>query len=203
MAKKPIVGVDIGHDRLKLAVTSGNRVLQTASAAMPKNLVQEGKIISNDSMAELIKNTMKENHMRASIGAYILPNESVYVKNVELPMMTADQLKYNLPFEFNDYVTGEVKDYVFDYAVLPKIEKEGEPEEEEGPEKLEVMAVGTLKEEVEIASEILKKAGIKLVKAAPELCAYISLIRAQKESLSSSTEEYGIIVSLSAGDSDQ
>ena len=197
--KKPILGVDVGHDRLKLAVTCGGVVLQTASAPMPKNLVQEGKIISNDSMAELIKMTMKETQMRASVAAYILPNESVYVKNVELPMMTADQLKYNLPFEFNDYVTGEVKDYIFDYAVLPQEEKEGEDEIEamEKKPKLEVLAVGATREEVDTAAEIMKKAGLKLVKAAPELCAYISLIRAQREVLStlteSASEEYGIL----------
>ena len=32
--------------------------------------------------------------------------------------MTVDQLEYNLPFEFNDYITGDRKEYVFDYAVV-------------------------------------------------------------------------------------
>ena len=48
----------------------------------------------------------------------MLPNEVVFIKNVEMPPMSVDQLKYNLPFEFNDYITGERKEYVFDYAVV-------------------------------------------------------------------------------------
>jgi hypothetical protein len=48
-------------------------------------------------------------------------------------MMTTDQLNFNLPFEFNDYITGEIKDYVFDYAVLPAdapaLEEEENPED--------------------------------------------------------------------------
>ena len=132
MAKKTILGVDIGYDRLKLALVSGGRVIQTASAAMPANLMKEGHVTSPEAMADLIKETMREARIHASLGAYVLPGELAYVKTVEMPVMTVDQLLYNLPFEFNDYVTGEVKDYAFDYAVLPKKESDEEETEEDG-----------------------------------------------------------------------
>ena len=129
MANKTILGIDIGYDRLKLALVTGKRVGKTASAEMPEGLMKEGRITSRETMADLIRQTMRSNNIRANQAAFVLPNESAYVKNVKMPLMTVDQLVYNLPFEFNDYISGEIRDYVFDYAVLPKDEKEEEAEE--------------------------------------------------------------------------
>lgn len=200
---KTILGVDIGHDRLKLALVKGTRVLKTVTAPMPENLLREGRITSRESMGELIRTTMKEHGIRAGHAAMVLPDESVFIKNVQMPRMTVEQLQYNLPFEFNDYITGELKDYVFDYAVVSAPEEGNVPgeggeaaaAESEGEESstMELMAVGTLRAVVEDAQQVLRKAGLRLVLAAPSVSAYISLIRAQRASLSETAEEYGIL----------
>ena len=198
---KTILGIDIGHDQLKLALVKGGKVLKTASAKMPENLLREGRITSRESMTELLRTTMKENGMRAGHAGIVLPDSATFIKNVEMPWMTVDQLEYNLPFEFNDYITGELKDYVFDYAVLnspgdSKAENEksaDEDSEDGGAGIMELMAVGTLKAELEDMAEILRKAGLKLVMTAPAVCAYISLIRARQEELSELGDEYGIL----------
>ena len=194
---KTILGVDIGHDRLKLALVRGTRVLKTATAPMPENLLREGRITSRESMGELIRTTMKENAIRANQAAIVLTNDSVFIKNVQMPRMTIDQLQYNLPFEFNDYITGELRDYVFDYAVVSESGAEANPEDgeagSEGGATMELMAVGTLREVVEDVTQVLRKAGLRLVLAAPSVSAYIALIRAQREKLSAVAEEYGIL----------
>ena len=198
-----MLGVDIGQDQMKLALVKNGRVLKTVSASMPENLLREGRITSRESMGEFIHATMKENKIRANLAAFVLPNETVFIKNVEMPLMTVEQLEYNLPFEFQDYITGEVKDYVFDYAVLNIKEGEAEGTEngqgsaeassETGSSTMELMAVGTLRSVLEDAQESLRKASLKMSIAAPGLCAYISLIRAQKDTLSKVAEEYGIL----------
>ena len=211
MAKK-VLGIDIGHDQLKLALVRKNHVLKTASAPMPEHLLREGRVTSPETMGELIRTVMKESGLHANHAALILPNETVYVKNVHMPLMTVDQLEYNLPFEFNDYITGELKDYIFDYAVLSnpaagimpeKTERpmqgtmnamdDNSASDEEAEEEMELMAVGALRSVLEDAKDILRKAGLRLTMAAPALCAYISLIRAQKEFLQQQAEEYGIL----------
>ena len=200
MAKKTILGVDIGHDRLKLALVRGTRVLKTASEEMPENLLKEGRISSRETMGELIHNTMRKNGIRAGHAAFVLPNETVFVKSVEMPMMTIDQLLYNLPFEFNDYITGELKEYIFDYAVTsePDDGKTAEAPAEGGEaepqnETLELMAVGAQRAILEDVQATLRKAGLKLVRTAPAISAYIELIRAQRESLKQVGDEYGIL----------
>ena len=203
MAKK-ILGVDIGYDQLKLALCQGRRVLKTAVVSMPENLLREGQVTSPEAMGELIRRTMKENKIHVNLAALVLPNEAVYVKNVEMPEMTIDQLVYNLPFEFNDYITGEVRDYVFDYAVIPSDEEEeieapSSTQEEDGFEDkeavptMELLAVSTRRELIENAQFFLRKAGLKLKIAAPAVCSFISLIRARSESLYQVSDEFCIL----------
>ena len=199
MAKK-ILGVDIGHDQMKLALVKDGQVLKTVSCQMPENLLKEGRIASPETMGELIRTTIKENKLRANYAAFVLPSSTVYVKNVEMPVMTVDQLKYNLPFEFNDYITGELKDYVFDYAVVDSEGSEGSSgentgsssEEQEG-ETMELMAVGSPRAVLEDAQTVLRKAGLRLKIAAPGVCAYIALLRARQNSLEGTGQEYGIL----------
>ena len=205
MAKNKILGIDVGADQLKLVLVDKGVVLDAVSVTMPENLLKEGQITSVETLSGLISSTMKENGIKAREAAYVLPSESVYIKNVKMPMMNTEQLKYNLPFEFNDYITGEVKDYVFDYAVLPPDETAEEkeeaetaetPEGTEAPEKeetLNLMAVGAERAVVEVITEMLNKAGLKLVKTAPAICTYISLIREMYASLSEYTTEFCIL----------
>ncbi|MBQ3269746.1 MAG: pilus assembly protein PilM [Clostridia bacterium] len=198
MAKKTILGVDIGHDQLKLALVRGRRVLKTATAEMPENLLKEGRVVSREVMGELVRSTMKSNGIHAKHAAFVLPDNVVFIKNVEMPAMSAEQLEYNLPFEFNDYITGELKDFVFDYAVLPKENPEEDAgEEQEQPsdqdETVSLMAVGVSRAVVEDAQVLLHKAGLKMVMCAPSVSAYIALIRAQRENLSQVGEEFGIL----------
>ncbi len=212
MAKKTILGIDIGYDQLKIALVSNGTVVNTGLAQMPENLLKEGRFTSPEMMASLIQETMKKSGIKATHAAVILPDEHVYVKTVDMPMMSDEQLTYNLPFEFNDYITGEVKDYLFDYAVLEKeetgaddafngmggmggMDETGETDEEEGfdEDALHLMAVGIEKVIVEDIQGMLRKAGLRMAKTAPTLCSFISLIRAQRESLMQIADEYGIL----------
>lgn len=190
MAKK-ILGIDIGHDSLKMALVKGNEVKKVASVDMPKNLVREGRVVSVETMGELLRTAMRENHIHCSRAAFVLSNETVYVRNVTMPMMTADQLVYNLPYEFNDYITDEPKNYVFDYAMLSTPEEVLAQEEE--PKTMELMAVAVPIAVVEEARDILRKAGLKMVKAAPVVSAYVSLIRAKAQRDGGGLKEYCIL----------
>lgn len=180
MAKK-ILGIDIGYDTLKLALLNGKTVKQTAIVSMPQNLVQEGKVVSPDSMGELIKTAMKENHISCRKAALIFSNESVYVRNVTIPKMSTDQVLINLPYEFRDYITDEPKDYLYDYSVIAQRTVE-DAEAEPGADApksdvLDMLAVAAHKTLMADTRYMLKKAGLKLEMAAPAICSYISIIR--------------------------
>ena len=181
---KTILGVDIGYDSLKLALVNGTQVRKTAIIPMPQHLVREGRVVSTETMGELIRRSMKENGIRCGRAAIALPNETVFIRGVTMPQMTVDQLEYNLPFEFRDYITEELKDYYYDYAMISTPEELAISAGESGGEEalaggsMDLMAVAAPKTLIEESRELLHKAGLKMVKAAPTVSAYQALIRA-------------------------
>lgn len=213
MAKR-ILGIDIGYDSVKLALVSGKQVKKTAIASMPKRLMRDGRLASPEAMGELLAQTMKQNGIHCGSAAVSFSNEACYVRNVTMPLMSAEQLNLNLPYEFRDYITEEMKSYVFDYAMLsdpaeaakgmktgtqkekkPKKEKQNaleafEAQTQAAPAPEETVpaasAAGATMDLLAVAAPVslmnetrlmLRKAGMKLVKAAPVVSAYVGLIR--------------------------
>ena len=56
---KTYLGIDIGYDSLKLALVNKGIVRKTAVVPMPQNLIREGRVVSIETMGELIRRTMK------------------------------------------------------------------------------------------------------------------------------------------------
>lgn len=213
MAKR-ILGIDIGYDSVKLALVSGKQVKKTAIASMPKRLMRDGRLASPEAMGELLAQTMKQNGIHCGSAAVSFSNEACFVRNVTMPLMSAEQLSLNLPYEFRDYITEEMKSYVFDYAMLsdpaeaakgmktgtqkekkPKKEKqnaleafEAQTQAAPAPEEtvpaassagatMDLLAVAAPVSLMNETRLMLRKAGMKLVKAAPVVSAYVGLIR--------------------------
>ena len=226
MAK--ILGIDIGYDSVKLALVSGKQVKKTAIASMPKRLMRDGRLASPEAMGELLAQTMKKNGIHCSSAAVAFSNEAVFVRNVTMPVMAADQLSLNLPYEFRDYITEELKNYIFDYAMLsdaaaavadsgkpvknaekPKKEKKNALEAFEEQAETQATAVENAAESGESSSAtmdllavaapvslmeetrlMLRKAGMKLTKAAPAVTAYTGLIRSMDPTKKPENGEY-------------
>ena len=163
-----LLGIDIGHERLKLVLLSGKKVKKSVVEEMPENLVKNGVVVSQETMGEFLRETMKKHGISASKAAMVLAGERVYVRNVTMPLMTSEQLLYNLPYEFRDYITEELKDYIFDYAMRSVNEEE---------RTMEVLAAAVPKELIDDYRAMLRKAGLKLVKAAPLVSSYRALIK--------------------------
>lgn len=230
---KPILGIDIGTNRLKLALIKNGSVKKTASVPVPENLFREGRITSPDTLAGLLREAVQKNHMHVQDAAMVLSDDPLYLRILNMPPMTEEQLTYNLPYEFNDYITGELKDYVFDYAVLslpreaqliegtqtkkrpglfggkkaeqksPAVNaqanaasaatggengaahiqenKDGERDrEKEYGGAMELLAVAAPEDMILTAREVMHKAGLRLVRAAPVECAFMALIRSSE-----------------------
>ena len=185
---KPILGIDIGYSQLKLVLMTGNKVKKAVTVPMPERLLREGRVVSTESMSELLRQTIKENGLRCRQAALVIPRELSYVRSVTMPQMTADQLLYNLPYEFRDYITDELKNYIFDYAMIstpedmqeggkPQDRGENETDGEANAPTMDLLAAAVSREYIEEVTGMIRKAGMKLVKAAPPICAYIPFIR--------------------------
>lgn len=197
---KNLLGIDIGHDRLKLVLVNGKQIKKSAIVSMPQNLIRNGSIVSTEALGELIRSTMKENKISCKNAALVLSDEGVFVRNVTMPVMSADQLVYNLPYEFRDYISDELKNYVFDYAMISTPEEMSGPAqelyEEEGTpvsRTMDLLAVAAPVSLIQESKEMIRKAGLKLVKAAPSVCCYTSLIREMEKNTNVYGKEYCIL----------
>ena len=173
---KTVLGVDIGCDSVKLALCKNGIMKKTAVVPMPMDLMKNNRITSLETMGELLRDALKKNRIRTGRAALVLPNELSYVRTVSTPVMNAEQLMYNIPFEFNDYIEDEPQNYLFDYAMLsnPKADHAA---------TMQLMAVAAPKVLLEEMRVFLNKAGMKLVKVAPVEYVYISLIRSAGQRL--------------------
>lgn len=167
-----ILGVDIGSCTLKLALCSGDTILKLAEEHMPENLVHEGRMVSTAAMAEFLKDTLKKYRIRAQRCAVTLPAAQVFVRQTELPAMTHEELKINLPYEFRDFITDDRDKYFYDYYVISSQEGvDGKPG------KMTLMCAAASKETIGQYNDVCRWAGLKLVTAIPVESALVNLIR--------------------------
>ena len=210
---KSCLGIDIGKDQLKLVLMKGETIQKAVSVQMPEGLLKEGRIVSVETTGELIRKTMKENKIRCKEAAVVVSSGICFLRNVTMPEMTADQLVYNLPYEFRDYITDELKKYVFDYSwgsaeELPKAKKpkkqlkkkkgEEKPDEkaedsEERRGEMELLAAAAPLEAIDDLRLMARKAGLKLTFAAPEVSACENLLHYKLKEESDKDKEYGIL----------
>lgn len=169
MAKKKL-GIEIGNLTLKLVVVQGKRVEKVVVEELPENLVRDTMIVSWESMADFMKETMKKNGIRAKYGYVVLPEKQVFFRRVKLPAMTDEQLHTNLPYEFHEYISEDKEKYLYDYRVVEQIK-----DEEGVVRELDLMAIAVLKELVDRYKLLLKRVGVKAELMAPTFAAFQGL----------------------------
>ena len=158
MSEKTCLGIDIGNNRAKIAVRKGGVIRKLAFDIVPDGLMRDNHIVSYDAMGDFLREMLKKNHISIKKARLCMPIHEIYIRNVTLPMMNVQQLNVNLPYEFHDYITEDMDKYIYDYAVLPDLEKDGQ---------LHLEAVAASKELISSHQLMAKRAHIKLVSIEP------------------------------------
>lgn len=152
---KNCLGIEIGHYRIKIAYVEKGVLREYISER-----IDEGSLTDLKLYAEVIRDLIARNGIRCRKAAFVLRPEDAYVKRFKLPLMTADQLKLNLPYEFHDYIGDGLDAYQFDYAVLNKTDEE-----------IDFLAAACRKELCQHFAQLAKMAKLKLVGIAPSAIA--------------------------------
>lgn len=170
MAK--LVGFDIGENSVKMVYFSGRDLKKAVSVELPDNMVSGERILSMDAMADFIKSMAKANGIPLSDAGFVLGSDECFTRMVTVPVMTEQQLIYNLPYEFHDFLTEEKKNYFFDYSMQDIIN-----DDNGNPDKMELFACAILKRLVEDYRGMFRRAGLKLKMLTPTESAYSALLR--------------------------
>ena len=166
-----IVGFEIGDHSVKLAYFAGNELKKAVCAELPDAMVSHGRILSMDAMADFLRDTARANGIPRAGAAVSLSLADAYTRDVTMPAMTEQQLSYNLPFEFHDFLTEEKSKYFFDYSV-----REVRKDAAGIPVEMDLFACAMLKERVEAYRAMFRRAGFKLKVLTPLECAYGALM---------------------------
>ena len=174
MAKNEgILGISVNHGRMALTIMKAGQVSRTLWEEVPENIVDGTKILSRNLFADFLQEKLKQNGIKCKKAAYTIADEELFIKNISMPAMTDEQLRYNIPFEFNDYIHGEMKDYIFDYI-------KREADENDPKDQIRLLAYAVPLETITGLQETLQMAGLKLEKALPETVACEAVINSVK-----------------------
>ncbi len=171
MARDTIVGINCSHGRMSMVYMKGGSVKKMAWTDMPDNVIEHGELISGNLLAAHLKESMKANRISAKRAAYVFSSTNIFVRSLTVPKMSEEQVRYNIPFEFRDFIQGELKDFIFDYAYRPPL-----PDEEDDGLTINLLAVAIRRSILEEMQSVLRLAGLKLVKAVPDICVFENLL---------------------------
>lgn len=164
--RKDLLGVDIGSKEIKLVTKDKFVIFET-----PDSCVEGDELIAFDGIADLLKNLIKENGIKAKNACIVLPDSLVYIDRIKMPYMNTKQLEVNLPYEFKDVVGKNKDDYYYDYAYVDTIY-----DSENKPVELELVISCIKKNIIEKYLDMFKKAGMRLVKAMPRQVAISNML---------------------------
>ncbi len=170
--KGKCVGFDIGSLNLHFAVRDGARWVRIGAEPLPEGLVREGQILSYQALADFLRE-LRRRHRLPRAAALVLPGSACYCRRFTTAYMTDEQLRFNLPYEFRDYISADKESFYYDYAVVRTLPGDGG-----APAELDLMAAAAPKGVMAEYLAMLRHAGFQLKTAIPEELAYINLLRA-------------------------
>ena len=170
MAKKDgILGISLNHGRIAMTILKAGQVSRTIWEDVPDNIVDGARILSRNLFADFLQEKLKDNGIKCKKAAYTISDEDLFIRNITMPYMTDAQLMYNIPFEFTDYIHGEMKDYLFDF--IKRSTGDGDIKEQ-----AKILAYAVPLATITEIRQTLEMAGLKLVKALPETIAFEALL---------------------------
>ncbi|MDD4389276.1 MAG: pilus assembly protein PilM [Eubacteriales bacterium] len=190
MAKK-ILGIEIGNCNIKMAVWLKGSLEQIVVEPIPDGLVERDEIVSRDAMSEFIKNTIAKNKIACKNVAIVLPERLVYTKRVFMHAMTVNQLKVNLPYEFQEYITEDKEDYIYDYELIEK-----KYDSQDNFIGMELIITAAPKDLIESYRTMLRRSGLKLTVIAPEFDALNRIIKDHEALIGEKGEKDYVILDI-------
>ncbi|MDD5866452.1 MAG: pilus assembly protein PilM [Lachnospiraceae bacterium] len=167
---KSFLGFEIGSSRLKISEVVNGESVRFQAIDLPDNMIQDGSIVAWEGMVDVIRESVRRYGFHSRKAALVIPDAVSYLRRVTMPRMTEEQLLLNLPYEFHDMINGDKSDYIFDYSMIEN------RQDETGNGEMDLFGAAISRELMSRYSDLFRRAGLKLVKAAPRDMAIMALM---------------------------
>ncbi|MFN2444237.1 MAG: type IV pilus assembly protein PilM [Vicinamibacterales bacterium] len=153
---KNLVGLDIGSSAVKAIelkpAGTGYRVAAIGVEPVPPDSIVDGAIIDSAAVSDAVRRLFENKAFRSKDVAASLSGNSVIVKKITLPVMTAQELAESIYWEAEQYVPFDIQDVNLDYEVL-----EGAAPGAQG--NMEVLLVAAKKDKIADYTGVITQAG--------------------------------------------
>lgn len=155
---KNLVGVDIGASSIKVVQLKEARkklqIVRTGFAPMQPQTIIDGHVMNAGAVTESLLKIFHDNKIQQKdvcIGVY---GQSVIVRKITVPMMTAAELDEQIQWEAEQHIPFDIKLMSIDYEVLRKRPEAGQ---------MDLLLVAAKKDEINDYASILREAKLKPV----------------------------------------
>src|SRR5262245_32206041 len=127
MARR-LIGLDIGTNAVTIAeVTAGTppRLDMFAQVALPRDAMREGEVADEAAVTDAVARLRSEVGLKKAPVRVGIASPRVVVRQVEMPVMTRDELMSALQFQAGDLIPIPVEDAVLDSAIRGTTEPTG------------------------------------------------------------------------------
>lgn len=153
---KNLVGLDIGSSAVKAIelkpAGKGFRVAAIGVEPVPPDSIVDGAIIDSAAVSDAVRRLFEGRAFRGRDVAASLSGNSVIVKKITLPVMTAQELAESIYWEAEQYIPFDIQDVNLDYEVL-------DPGTPGTQGNMEVLLVAAKKDKIADYTGVITQAG--------------------------------------------
>ena len=153
---KNLVGVDIGSSSVKVCqLKEGRRGLGLAKFGFvplrPQTIV-DGQVMDAGSVVEALSRAFHDNKIRQKEVALSVSGQSVIIRKITVPMMTAAELDEQIHWEAEQHIPFDIKDVQDDYQVLRR-----RPE----ASQMDLLLVAAKRDQIDDYAQLARNAKLK------------------------------------------
>jgi len=153
---KGIVGLDIGSHAVKLVAMKPQRgdnpyqLTHFGVAELPSESIVEGAVVRPGDVAQVIRDLLNNNKIKASRIATAVSGHAVIVRRVTMPRMDEDELRESIVWEAEEYIPFDVDDVNLDFAIL---------DENDDANEMDVVLVAAKRDRIDEFIAVIEEAG--------------------------------------------
>jgi type IV pilus assembly protein PilM len=135
MARR-LIGLDVGTNAVTIAeVAPGTppRLEMFAQVALPREAMHEGEVADTAAVTEAVARLRAEVGLKKAAVRVGIASPRVVVRQVEMPVMTRQELASALQFQAADLIPMSIEDAVLDFAILGMNERGSNPDDGDEP----------------------------------------------------------------------
>lgn len=158
--KKPIIGLDIGYQTLKVMQLKGEgpgaKLFGVSEIAIPPKTLGKDGIKDKKILAESIIRAMRAarpHPITARLVSSALPESLVFTKSLDMPNMKIEEINKNIPYRASEIFPVPPSDVYLDWQVVGTLS---------GKKSIDVLVVAAPKVIVDSLAETIRMAGLEL-----------------------------------------